>query len=141
MNQLYGPDMPKPLNFTWIMERVRRCEDRIWRTASAFALTGGNVVLDLGFVKVENRTDFMNRAKTCGLSSQLHFIDAPDGVRRKRVLDRNTEKGETYSFEVTPGMFDFMEKEFERPTEAELTIASVTETTGFSKPAVRSPGL
>ncbi len=125
MNQLYGPDLSKPLNFAWIMERVRRCEKRIWATASEFALTGGNVILDLGFMKVSSRTEFVNLAQACGLPVQLHFIDAPHAIRRARVLNRNTEKGETFSFEVTPTMFDFMEKEFQSPTDTELSKASV----------------
>ena len=126
MNQLFGPDLPKPLNFGWIMERVRRCESRIWATASEIARTSGNVVLDLGFMKIDSRTQFRNQAEELDLPCQLHFVDAPHDVRRSRVLARNSEKGETFTFEVTPGMFDFMEKEFERPTDDELSIALVS---------------
>jgi predicted kinase len=128
MNQLYGPDLPKPLDFGWIMERVGRCEKRIWDTAAEVARTAGNVVLDLGFMKIDRRTEFANLAESCSLPSQLHFVDAPHDIRRQRVLARNTDKGETFSFEVTPGMFDFMEKQFERPTEAELSKAIVSVT-------------
>ncbi len=125
MAHLYGSDMPKPLNFAWIMERVRRCEKRIWATASEFAQSGGNVVLDLGFMKVESRREFVCLAQACALPVQLHFIDAPHDIRKGRVLARNSEKGETFSFEVTPAMFDFMEKEFQRPTDIELSTAIV----------------
>lgn len=48
-------------------------------------------------------------------------------VRKERVVKRNIEKGETYSFEVTPMMFDFMEKEFQRPTDDELERAIIVE--------------
>ena len=123
MHQLYGQDMPKPLNFSWIMERVRRCEARIWATATEVAQAGGNVVLDLGFMKVESRTEFLSLANAKELNSQLHFIDAPHAIRKERVLARNVTKGETFSFEVTAGMFDFMEKEFQRPTDSELARA------------------
>jgi predicted kinase len=77
MNRLYGPDLPKPLNLAWVMERVRRCERLIWATASEFAQAGGNVVLDLGFMKVQSRTEFLELSRACILSSRLHFIDAP----------------------------------------------------------------
>ena len=40
------------------MERVKRCEQCIWATASAMVRTGGSVVLDLGFMKVMNRSEF-----------------------------------------------------------------------------------
>lgn len=52
MGELYGPDLPKPMSFPWIMERVQRCERRIWSVASDVVQRGGNVVLDLGFMKV-----------------------------------------------------------------------------------------
>jgi predicted kinase len=125
MNELYSPDMPQPLNFAWIMERVKRCESRIWRTAKDVAQNGGNVVLDLGFMKVKNRLEFSDLAKEAGLNVQMHYVTAPLELRRNRVLARNTTRGETFSFEVTPQMFDFMEKEFEPPTETELSVATV----------------
>ena len=125
MGELYGPDLPKPLNVAWIMERVRRCEKRIWTTASAVVQGGGNVVLDLGFMKVRNRSEFAGLAAANQHPVQLHFVTAPHDVRRSRVVNRNTEKGRTFSFEVTPPMFDYMEKEFEPPTEPELATAIV----------------
>ncbi len=123
MNQLYGPDLPKPMNFAWVMERVRRCEQQIWATASEVASLGQNVVLDLGFMKVESRGEFMELSRALALPYRLHFVDAPHDIRRDRVLARNSERGETFSFEVTPAMFDFMEKLFQRPTDAELSEA------------------
>ncbi|MEM7051315.1 MAG: ATP-binding protein [Acidobacteriota bacterium] len=125
MHQLYGPDLPKPLDFSWIMERVRRSEQRIWATASEVAGIGSDVVLDLGFMKVANRSEFVDLARAAELPVQLHFIDAPHDIRRSRVLARNSAKGETFSFEVTPAMFDFMESQFQRPTPAELSTATV----------------
>lgn len=123
MHQLFGPDQPQPISFSWVIDRVRRCEKRIWATALEVALAGGNVVLDLGFMKVESRSEFQSMADAAGLSTQLHFIDAPHAVRKERVLTRNAERGETFSFEVTSDMFDFMEREFQRPTDKELCAA------------------
>jgi len=125
MIQLYGPDLPKPLNFGWIMERVKRCERQILATTQEIAKNGGNVVLDLGFMKEKNRSELTILAEQVGLVSKLHYINAPHDVRRRRVLNRNSEKGETFSFEVTPVMFDVMEKEFETPSEAELARATI----------------
>ena len=126
MHQLYGSDLPQPLDFAWVMERVQRCEKLIWSTASKFAQVGGSIVLDLGFMKVDSRTDFLELSRSCTLPSQLHFVDAPHDVRKARVLARNSERGETFSFEVTPGMFDFMEQQFQWPTDAELSAATVS---------------
>ncbi|MCA8272586.1 ATP-binding protein [Burkholderia sp. AU30280] len=130
MAQLYGPDLPSPIELNWLMERVQRCERQIWGTAEQVAKNGGNVVLDLGFMKARNRSAFAERARDAGISSELHFVTAPHDIRRGRVLTRNTEQGETFSFEVSPAMFDFMEKEFEVPTDIELASATVFHSHG-----------
>ena len=59
----------------------------------------------------------------------MHYVDAPYPVRFKRVQERNSQKGDTFSFEVTPAMFEFMEKEFETPTEKEFHDAIRIDTT------------
>lgn len=120
MNQMFGPDLPKPMSLPWLMERVRRCEDRIWSTAAEVVERGTSVVLDLGFMKVGDRSRFVALSEARGLRIQRHFVTAPHDLRRERVMSRNAIKGETFAFEVTPAMFDFMERLFEAPTEAEL---------------------
>ena len=128
MWKLFGADLPKPMNLKWIMERVERCEKQIWAISKQIAESGGNVILDLAFTKMAKRDLFIKLAKEHNLMTQLHFVDAPHAIRRQRVLDRNNEKGETYSFEVTPSMFDFMETQFEKPSERELIDAIIINT-------------
>jgi predicted kinase len=123
MQTLYGADLAQPLDFAWIMARVRRCESQIWSIAQQHAQLGGTAILDLGLMKQANRQRFQVLADDCGLAVQWHFIDAPLATRRQRVLERNTHQGETFAFEVTPAMFDFMEAEFEKPNESELARA------------------
>ena len=50
-------------------------------------------------------------------------------MRAQRVRARNAARGETFSFEVTPAMFDFMETMFEPPVDAELQGATLIDTT------------
>ncbi|RKP43874.1 AAA family ATPase [Trinickia fusca] len=125
MAQLYGPDLPDPINLSWIVERVQRCERQIWHTAEQIARNGGSVILDLGFMKARSRSAFAEQARDAGIPSSLHYVTAPHDIRRGRVMTRNAEKGETFSFEVTPAMFDFREAEFEAPTKLELESATV----------------
>jgi predicted kinase len=120
MWELYGADLPKPINVKWIMERVERCEKQIWTTAKQISACNGNVILDLGFMKVKNRDTFLELAKDLKISTQLHYIDALYPIRFERVMKRNIKKGQTFSFEVTPEMFEFMDKEFEKPSEKEM---------------------
>ncbi len=120
MGELYAPDLPQPLNLGWVMERVQRCESRIWATASQAVQRGTSVVLDLGLIKAGDRARFVSRASEMGSAVQRHFVTAPLEVRRQRVVARNVDKGVTYAFEVKPGMFDFMERQFEAPANDEL---------------------
>ena len=71
MWELYGADMSKPMDIKWIMERVERCEKRIWTTAKQISACDGNVILDLGFIKVKKRDPFLNLAKEVSVSTQL----------------------------------------------------------------------
>lgn len=128
MWKLYGEDLPHPMNLKWIMERVERCEELIWSTSEKISKSGSEVILDLGFMKIKKRELFQSLAIEQNIPTQLHYIKADCSIRRKRVLERNAEKGETFSFEVTAGMFDFMETEFETPTEKELINAIVINT-------------
>ena len=128
MGELFGPDLPRPMSLPWIMERVRRCERRIWMTAADIAKNGGTVVLDLGFMKISDRSTYRELAAANAFPVQWHFVTAPHDQRRGRVLSRNVTKGATFSFEVTPAMFDFMERQFEPPTEAERS-ASIERST------------
>lgn len=125
MATLYEADLPKPLDFAWIMERVQRCEHLIWLTAVDIAHNGGNVILDLGFMKQQDRTRFIYLAQEQQLLVRTHFVTAPHDLRRNRVLLRNKSKTDTFSFEVTPEMFDFMEHQFEPPTNTELSNSIV----------------
>ncbi|SUX55831.1 hypothetical protein [Chromobacterium vaccinii] len=52
---------------------------------------------------------------------------APD-VRRQRVLQRSAARGDTFSFEVTPAMFDAMETQFELATDEALARSAVIAT-------------
>jgi predicted kinase len=125
MGALYGPDLPKPINFSWIMERVRRCELRIWAIAADVAQRGGSVILDLGFMKVSDRSRFATLAHGKGFAVRTHYVTAPLPVRKDRVLIRNFNKGDTFAFEVTSTMFDFMETQFELPSDGERSTCLV----------------
>ena len=81
------------------------------------------MVLDLGFMKISDRSRFISLAEGDSLAKKLHFVSAPHDVRRSRVFARNASKDDTFAFEVTPAMFDFMENQFEPPTPIERSTA------------------
>jgi predicted kinase len=123
MARMFGPDMPEPLQYDWMIERVGRCEAQIWATAAGAMAAGTSVILDIGLMRKADRARVREIAEATGLPLQFHFVDAPQAVRRARVLDRNVVRGESFAIEVTPDLFDFIEGVYEAPDADELTGA------------------
>ena len=126
---LFGPDVHGPIDFGWMLERLGRCQALIWSTATAVLGAGTSVVLDLGLMRRADRERIRKIAQEAGLSTQWHFVDAPQEVRRARVAARNETKGETFAREVPPEMFDMIEAIYEAPAPAELegAVRSVSD--------------
>lgn len=125
MARLFGPDMPDPLEYEWMLERVGRCEAQIWSSAAAVLATGTSVILDIGLMRKADRERVRQIAEGAELPLQWHFVDAPQDVRRARVAGRNTIQGENFAIEVTPELFDFIEGVYEAPEPGELAGAVV----------------
>ena len=123
MTALYWMDSPEKKDFAWAMERIARCEEQIAAVAISLAAIGVDAVLDLGFTLREHREGWLKRARSAGIAVELHVLDIPAEVRWQRVCERN-RGGETFSFEVTREMFDFMEARWELPSVEEQAAFS-----------------
>ena len=121
MHAMFGCDVPSSMDMAWVMPRVARCQAQIWSVAEQILGTGTDVVLELGLLRRIDRAAIKAKVEQAGYVAVFHFVDADLATRRERVHRRNVEKGETYSFDVTPEMFEAMELYFERPTETELS--------------------
>ncbi|WP_176559374.1 AAA family ATPase [Rubellimicrobium roseum] len=120
MVTLFGPDAPQPPQWPWIAERVARCEAQILRTAVACARRGLPVVLDLSFLRADQRARAAQAAREAGLDLRLHLLDPGPEERWRRVEARNAAQGETYRVTVTRPMFDFIESLWQRPSPEEM---------------------
>lgn len=123
MHALYGPDRPESMNMGWLVPRLARCHDMIWSVASQVLARGKDVVMEPGLMTQAERAAFRAQAEAAGRGVRMHFVDAPRDVRLARLNSRNLERGETFSFEVTPAMFEFMEARYEAPSEDECAQA------------------
>lgn len=121
MSALFGKDVPEPIQFSWMIERIERCETQIGRIALQCAGRGMPVVLDLGFTRADHRARLASLARDAGHEPVLHFLDVPAQARWSRVEARNRDRGDTFSIEVTRPMFDFVEGMWEPPTPEELS--------------------
>lgn len=120
MVTLFGPDQPEPIEFSWMMERIGRCEAQMWAMAVQAAERGMGSVIDCGLTRADHRRKFADLAREAGLPVVLHHLDTPVEERWRRVERRNAEKGETFRLEVTRQMFDFIEGMWEAPDEGEM---------------------
>ena len=127
MARLFGPDMPEPLEYDWMIERVARCEAQIWNVTAGAIAAGTSAILDIGLMRRADRDRVRQIAEGAGLPLQFHFVTASAEVRRARVASRNEVRGDGFAIDVSPDMFDFIEGVYEAPTPAELVGAVVSE--------------
>ena len=120
MVSLFGPDAPVPPQWPWIAERLARCEAMILRTALDAGRRGLPSVLDLSFLRADQRARVAAAARGSGLGVKLHLLDPDPETRWARVSARNDAKGETFRLEVTRPMFDFIESVWQPPTPEEM---------------------
>lgn len=127
MAKLFAPDMPEPLEYEWMIERVQRCEAQIWSTAAGVLAAGTSVILDIGLMRKTDRARVREIAEAAELPLQFHFVTASAEARRARVAERNIVRGEGFAIEVTPELFDFIEGVYETPDPDELEGAIISE--------------
>jgi uncharacterized glyoxalase superfamily protein PhnB/predicted kinase len=121
MTRLFRPDRPDAEVMTWYVERAARCVEQIWRVALEVTTTGTDAVLEIGLIRRQQREHFYRRLDATGLDLEIHVLDADRAVRRERVLERNRARGDTFSMEVPPDVFELASDMWEPPDEGELT--------------------
>lgn len=122
---LFLPDKKETDGLEWFLERIERSEKMIQELILQLKESETPAILDLGLSKYEHREKFREFAKNNHIPCHLHFIDIPKEIRWERIQKRNSQKGDTYEFQVSKQDFDFMESWFERPTVEELIGAFV----------------
>ena len=134
LNRLFVPDAPEGLLdqpiediASWAVEKYQRCRGQIWKICDQLLAQDLSVVLDGAAANKEQRDLIRKKAQQHGVDFQLHYVTAEVETRRKRIVERNAEKGKTFSLEVTPEMFDKMEVFFEAPSVEELVGAKIID--------------
>ena len=120
MERLHNPDKPENPGFDWFYPRVQRNYQQMRAVADQLVSIKVPSVFDCGLTNKGERDIFVDWAAAQGYSVQLHFVDVPVETRWERVQQRNAEKAETYQFDVTREMFDFIESIWEAPSDAEM---------------------
>ncbi len=124
MQCLHNMDQPEEISFDWFYERVQRNYNQMRNMADQLTQIGVPSIFDCGLTNSKDRKLFTDWALKKSYSVQLHFVDVPTETRWQRVQKRNTEKAETFQFEVTREMFDFIETIWEAPSSTEMDAFS-----------------
>ena len=120
MARLFFMDREPTSDFEWFHTRVRRCCAQMRDTSEQVIASGAPIIFDCGFTNLEERQIFYDWADALGYSVALHYLDVPQAVRWDRVQHRNSERGDTFALEVTREMFDFMNRIWQAPSDAEM---------------------
>lgn len=116
MTALYGEDArPSEGRIQWYMERTQRCLDLIWQLTRRLMEAGTEVVLEVGLIQREPRTSFYFRIDAEAYPHTVYVVDADRDIRRQRVLERNRQKGDTFSVEVPAEFFELASDLWEPP--------------------------
>ena len=118
---LFSPDRPASDFVPWYMERKGRLLDLIWRHARRVLTSGTDVILELGLIQRQGRSEFCRRVQSEGFDLTLHVLDAPLETRRERVRRRNVEKGSTFAMVVPDHVFDLASGLWDSPDEVECS--------------------
>jgi predicted kinase len=130
MQGLHNQDQPDEMSFDWFYERVQRNCAQMRRLSDQLCRIGVPSVFDCGLTNSTERAIFADWAEAAGYAYELHFVDVPADVRWTRVQKRNAEQAETFQFEVTREMFDFIESIWEAPTKTEQARMTTVRITG-----------
>ncbi|MDH5729278.1 MAG: ATP-binding protein [Gammaproteobacteria bacterium] len=121
-------DEPIDIVMAWASERYGRCRWQIWKVCEQLLKTNVSVVLDGASANIEQRNFIRTKAQDAGVSFKLYYVHAAREARWSRVVERNITKGQTYSLDVTPDMFEMTEKYFQAPVGKELAESIVIDT-------------
>ncbi len=125
-NTLFLPDKNDKDGLDWFLERIERSEKVIMNLIEQLENANTDSILDLGFSKQSHREKFRKFASKNGFPIKLHYLDITKEIRWERIQKRNSEKGNTFEFEVSKEDFDFMETWFEVPTTSEIKNKTIT---------------
>ena len=127
--RLFSSDRPAGNFVPWYLERKDRLLELIWDHSRRILSSGRDVILELGLIQRQQRSEFCQRIRNDGFEVVLYILDEPRDVRRERVRLRNTEQGSTFSMVVPDHVFEVASDLWEAPDDfeqSEITIEYVS---------------
>jgi predicted kinase len=117
--RLFSPDRPEGNFVPWYLERKDRLIELIWDHSRRILGSGSDVILELGLIQRQQRSEFCRRIRADAFDMVLYVLDEPRDIRRERVQLRNIEKGSTFSMVVPDHIFEVASDMWEEPDDIE----------------------
>jgi len=118
---LFSADRPETDFMSWYAERKNRCIEQIWNLSTDLIVSEQSAVLELGLVQRQDREEFYKRVDDMGFPLLVYVLDAPKQVRKKRVSERNTRRGETFKMHVSDEIFELADSLWQAPDNVECS--------------------
>ena len=116
------PAQPNPAFIGELVEKARPVFIEILTESEQRLSHGNEVVLDVGAFHRSTR-DFVRRwATRVAQPLTLYYLSASRNIRLERLRQRNKLRGITYAFDVPEWVFEWIEREFQAPTDDEKPI-------------------
>lgn len=119
--KLFSPDRPSEDFIAWYLQRKDRLLDVIWHHAVAMSKVNQVPILELGLIQRRARYDLYAKAQEIGATIKLCILNTPLEVRRRRVRQRNEQRGATFSMVVPDHIFELASSMWEAPDHDEIT--------------------
>jgi predicted kinase len=113
MSRHFKPGQQNPRTTAGYLARKEQCIDQIWNVACETIDSGSDVILELGLIQRNDRSQFFRRVESAGYDLNIYILNASPEVRRERVQERNRIRGETFSMVVPDHIFDMANKMWE----------------------------
>jgi predicted kinase len=124
--RLFGNERPDPCPPEWTADRAERCRALICELAEqVIAQDGGHTVFDIGLPLQDQRDAFRSWAMGTRAAVKMHYLDVDRETRVARIERRNRERTGPFFIDVTPPIFDALDRAFEPPTDDELYGAMI----------------
>jgi predicted kinase len=122
MVNLFQADSPLIATVNWLLARIDRCENQMWKMIPELLAKNIDIILDLGGLSRPRRAQVIARClKETGQKPEVFFICASRAVREQRVLQRNLGDSPTYTVKISKFRFRWAEKRFDVPDVQEIS--------------------
>jgi len=132
--RLFSPDRPAGNFVPWYLERKNRLLELIWDHSRRILSSDRDVILELGLIQRQQRSEFCQRVRSDGFDVVLYVLDEPRDIRRERVRLRNTVKGPTFSMVVPDHVFEVASDMWEAPDDFEQSEVTIEYVATSSMP-------